>query len=109
MGTAVCSKAGMVPVCHHHTHYRVDGCALPPNAGSDPVEYMSYKLCGDTGYRNCPLLQGVFVAMNYSGGEWGVMSDGGVIGGNGYTSGPGTVYTASTMVGQYSALCAHSR
>ena len=105
--TTECTRAGLVPVCYGHQTHNIDDCLLTQGNGIT-MAHISGILCGNTSYRNCQQLWGLFVAMkNHGGAEWGVMSDN-PVNGKFFTSGPGHEYISTTKQGQYYALCGHS-
>ena len=103
----VCSKLGLQPVCHSSSSYKVDGCVLTAKKGSAMGD-LSETLCGQRDPRICPAMYGLFVSMKgwTHGADCGVLEGSYCTNGNGYTSGPGGVYTASSKSAQYYGLCA---
>merc|ERR1712240_409583 len=103
-----CTKRGMDPVCFSSgSNLNVDGCVQTAKEGQ-PLRAISELLCGHNNPNNCSAMFGLFVSMKdwNSGAECGVLDGRYCTIGNTYTSGPGTLYTPTTKIGQYYGICA---
>merc|ERR1712180_125118 len=106
----VCRDNGMEPVCSSsdNSHpWNVAGCISL--AGKFSTFYALAELLGcegsNDGVKKCEELHGVFVSVESSFGEYGVMEDSWCVSGKLYTSGSGSNYHSSTTTAQYWGLC----
>jgi len=106
----VCRDNGMEPLCSSsdNSHpWNVAGCISL--AGERQTFYLLAELLGcegsNDGVKMCEELHGVFVSVEDSFGECGVMVDRWCVSGKLYTSGSGSNYHSNTTFAKYWGLC----